>query len=49
MLEAEEKAILKACHVANNLQVVKIIIENDCKPLVDTTLGFCSAPGLLLL
>ena len=43
-LEAEARAIFKACAVAKDKNYYKIIIESDCKMLVDAILGYVLSP-----
>ena len=51
VLEAEAKAILKACEVAPSFSAVKIMIESDCKCLVYAVLSvaFCQWNVLTLV
>ena len=44
MLEAEAKAIFNACAVVKDKNYYKIIIESDCKILVDAIMGYVSCP-----
>ena len=39
-IESSIEAILKACNVAYDMQANKILMESDCKFLVDSTLGY---------
>ena len=43
-MNAETKAIYNAYAIAKDKRYPKIIIENDCKVIVDVILSFCSCP-----
>ena len=43
-MEAKVKAIFNACVIANEKPFLKIIIESDCKSIMDVVLGFSSCP-----
>ena len=40
ILEAKAKVLFNACSIAKDQYYVKIIIESDCKILVDAVLGY---------
>lgn len=44
ILEAEMRAILTNIHLASQLQVRKLMIENDCKVAVDMINRRCASP-----
>ena len=44
VLEAEAKAIFNACLIAKGKAYYKILIESDCKVIVDAILGFSCCP-----
>ena len=41
-MEVEAKSIYNACSIVRGESYLKIIIENDCKVVLDATLGFWS-------
>ena len=43
-MKAKAKAIFNICSIANDKPFYKIIIESDCKVIVDVILGFNTYP-----
>ena len=43
-MEVEVKVLFNVCTIAKDQNYVKLIIESDCKVIVDTVLGFFGCP-----